>query len=1031
MAKPQQPDSITEKVLLTPGMLRGFATAQQPLALPQGTVALIQDSRLGDGTLRARWGDAAFADPVNSSFTIRGIWEGYLNGVSTIAAAYGDGSQCAIVASYDHGLTWNTLTVIMGGPYGDTYLSDTRNLVVSAASNASPIVITTTAAHGFNSGDTAVVASVGGNTAANGTWIVTYLSPTTFSLNGSTGNSAYTSGGTVKSSPLIVHFAVFRDTASASDLLIIQNGYGRPRVFGPRMLAFNGSGVAISQVVPQVPADLNFAVYTNFTNAVQMGSNLQAFVNSAPTKMKMQDTGTATGFNFISGNLFTTYDAADTSVITFNAPLNISGASQVVLSVDNYSLLTVSAATNASPIAVTTATAHNLQTGETTVISDGLGNTAVNGKWTVTVTSDTQFTLNGSVGNGAYTANSAVATTTIFNNFWQYMRVTLVDGTGNTLTLYDPTAATGTPIILNTADQLTYTNLQQIAYPFEDIDAGNFVTTNVTKVAFQWAGGMPPAEIFFGIYMFAAGGTIQGTTSFAASYNMSDARALGPSQIYGNTRPGPVSFAGGPNFELAGGTTIQPTPTITDDDRFFFDYFVTLSNTSAANRDLGINQAILYANYPGETGYYLVNTLLLALWTGSAWTFTSGSAGELVSFDANFFQDQDFTQYQPGADALTLPIGTSMLVANGHAFVLGGSTTYFSDFQRNFLFRLVVQPDLVNGGALATSGGSFERPGETFMACVALGSYSETAENLGSPTVGSVTIYLLTNFNLFSLTGYTSTSLSRLTPVGPHGTLSPYSLARDERGFYWLDQRGQICFYGNMQPFNTPSPWNMAGGPKQIGIATIDDQTLNVPYSRKQWVTGACANNRYYFGYSLPGQTTNQQILVFYERLSTWESIDLANPTAEFLLPHYGAGGYVELLRFSAHGLVEHEQPNNTNNVSLEVIFAEFSDQAWTNDVAVEQMTFLSDVTAGAVTYTLTRFFPAESNTVATTIAVTGAMNPDGVSLTRALAIEDVGVGDSGQSVQPSIAGTVPGGTRLYMVRIQVRPNTSPSDARY
>jgi len=36
---------------------------------------------------------------------------------------------------------------------------------------------------------------VGGNTAANGTWTITVTNSTTFSLNGSTGNGAYTSGG--------------------------------------------------------------------------------------------------------------------------------------------------------------------------------------------------------------------------------------------------------------------------------------------------------------------------------------------------------------------------------------------------------------------------------------------------------------------------------------------------------------------------------------------------------------------------------------------------------------------------------------------------------------------------------------------------------------------------------------------------------------------------------------------------------------------------------------------------------------------
>lgn len=68
---------------------------------------------------------------------------------------------------------------------------------VSDATNATPIVITTSAAHGLVDGDVVTIGSVGGNTAANGTWIVNALTSTTFSLIGSVGNSAYTSGGTV------------------------------------------------------------------------------------------------------------------------------------------------------------------------------------------------------------------------------------------------------------------------------------------------------------------------------------------------------------------------------------------------------------------------------------------------------------------------------------------------------------------------------------------------------------------------------------------------------------------------------------------------------------------------------------------------------------------------------------------------------------------------------------------------------------------------------------------------------------------
>lgn len=74
---------------------------------------------------------------------------------------------------------------------------DGNVLNVTGATNASPIVISTANAHGIADGQTVVVASVGGNTAANGTWQVLRVNANQVSLTGSTGSGAYTSGGTM------------------------------------------------------------------------------------------------------------------------------------------------------------------------------------------------------------------------------------------------------------------------------------------------------------------------------------------------------------------------------------------------------------------------------------------------------------------------------------------------------------------------------------------------------------------------------------------------------------------------------------------------------------------------------------------------------------------------------------------------------------------------------------------------------------------------------------------------------------------
>lgn len=66
---------------------------------------------------------------------------------------------------------------------------------ITGATNASPIVITQTG-HGFANNDVVRVTGVGGNTAANSVWVAKNVTANTYELAGSSGNGAYTSGGT-------------------------------------------------------------------------------------------------------------------------------------------------------------------------------------------------------------------------------------------------------------------------------------------------------------------------------------------------------------------------------------------------------------------------------------------------------------------------------------------------------------------------------------------------------------------------------------------------------------------------------------------------------------------------------------------------------------------------------------------------------------------------------------------------------------------------------------------------------------------
>jgi hypothetical protein len=71
--------------------------------------------------------------------------------------------------------------------------------------------------------------------------------------------------------------------------------------------------------------------------------------------------------------------------------------------------ITISGATNATPIVVTLGAGHGLKNGDRIAVSGITGNTAANGEWTLASVGATQATLVGSAGNGAYGGTPRVA----------------------------------------------------------------------------------------------------------------------------------------------------------------------------------------------------------------------------------------------------------------------------------------------------------------------------------------------------------------------------------------------------------------------------------------------------------------------------------------------------------------------------------------------------------------------------------------------------------------------------------------------
>jgi hypothetical protein len=100
-------------------------------------------------------------------------------------------------------------------------------IAISAASNTSPIGITTSVAHNLSTGLPVTISGVSGNTAANGTWTITVIDSTHFTLNGTTGSGAYTSGGTVSSTAAwFISNEWYRQTYYAASIGYLPGGAG-------------------------------------------------------------------------------------------------------------------------------------------------------------------------------------------------------------------------------------------------------------------------------------------------------------------------------------------------------------------------------------------------------------------------------------------------------------------------------------------------------------------------------------------------------------------------------------------------------------------------------------------------------------------------------------------------------------------------------------------------------------------------------------------------------------------------------------
>lgn len=143
-----------------------------------------------DGTraLTGRWAAGDFAiDSQNSTRWVNIVTKG----------AKGDGKVLSDGVGAVGSTTFTSATANFTSADNTKVIGIALANAITGATNASPIVVTTSGTHGISNGAVVFISGVVGNTAANGYQTVAGVTANTFQLSGTTGNGAYVSGGVV------------------------------------------------------------------------------------------------------------------------------------------------------------------------------------------------------------------------------------------------------------------------------------------------------------------------------------------------------------------------------------------------------------------------------------------------------------------------------------------------------------------------------------------------------------------------------------------------------------------------------------------------------------------------------------------------------------------------------------------------------------------------------------------------------------------------------------------------------------------
>lgn len=248
----------------------------------------------------------------------------------------------------------------------------TTAMNIASSTNATPIVVTTSSAHNFKVGQRVRIENHATNTAANGVFTIQAVGGSTLTLQGSSGNGVGGATGTVKLyTPVSIDYTY-------NDI---------PRSVQSQIEAWR---MATTDVLVHHGRQLNLRIHA------------AVILRPGYTISSVQSSVNTTVASFLDRLGFgATMQVSD----LLNVIGDVVGIDAVrLLTSDDMTAWTVTGATNATPIVLTTSVPHNLVANDLVVVDGVGGNTGANGQWIVQSVTSTTITLRESVGNAAYTS---------------------------------------------------------------------------------------------------------------------------------------------------------------------------------------------------------------------------------------------------------------------------------------------------------------------------------------------------------------------------------------------------------------------------------------------------------------------------------------------------------------------------------------------------------------------------------------------------------------------------------------------------